>query len=105
VVKIVFAFKGFPLFDGRRPILTEGEAVCSAKKIERGLVGEPGDVQWDITAIELRTGATGKTKIDLSQNAWLSQDLRRWLRGRHGGEIEHRFRELAPPATGDKPHG
>lgn len=96
MAKISFAFSEFPLFDGRRPIYVKGDVTCESLSIKQSDPPELGDIKWHITDVKIDASLRGKLKVNLAQDEWLRQDLSRWLRGRHGAEIERQLRGEIP---------
>lgn len=103
MAQIWYPFEKFPLFQGRRPVLTKGEAECQTLFIGPGSKDEPRVVvRWQVGTIRLHAGSKlqDKTADDLARDSWLRQDFERWLRGHHGHAIERLLR-AAQPHQGD----
>jgi hypothetical protein len=113
--KIVYSFEHFPFFNGKRPALASGEVEIEIMSVKppvsrtNDLPYPPGDHEiytWRMNRADLWLGRKGKVAADLGENAWLRQDLERWLRGKHGFLIEQAlrkvYRKLALPSEGEK---
>ncbi len=97
MIKIQHFFNGFPFYNGKRVLVVQGDCECQLVRIKQSPTATkevpfpPGDheiLTYQINAVDLYAGRKGRTVADLTTNLWLLDDVRRWIRGKHGYVIE-----------------